>query len=133
MTFIDPSIVKCRRMFRYDCRLNSNEEAKHVIRESWSSSQTKQISERLTSARQALAEWNRLQHHNSRELIEQKQRELEEALTSPVNDTALIQEINSKLNEAYLAEEAFWKQRSRLLWLKLGDRNSGFFHAATKK
>ena len=132
MTFIDPSIMKCRRMFRYDCRLNSNEEAKHVIRESWSSSQTKQISERLNSARQALAEWNRLKHHNSRELIKQKQRELEEALTSPVNDTALIQEINSKLNEAYLAEEAFWKQRSQLLWLKLGDRNLGFFHAATK-
>lgn len=44
----------------------------------------------------------------------------------------LIHDINSKLNEAYLAEEAFWKQRSRLLWLSLGDRNSGFFHATTK-
>ncbi|WZY79424.1 hypothetical protein YC2023_025808 [Brassica napus] len=51
---------------------------------------------------------------------------------NPRNDTVLIQEINAKLNGAYLAEEAFWKQRSRLLWLKLGDRNSGFFHATTK-
>ena len=44
----------------------------------------------------------------------------------------MIREINTALNEAYRAEEAFWKQRSRLLWLQLGDRNSGFFHAATK-
>ena len=53
-------------------------------------------------------------------------------MTSPENDTALFQEINKKLNEVYLAEEAYWKQRSRLLWLKLGDRNTGFFHATTK-
>lgn len=44
----------------------------------------------------------------------------------------LINEINTALNKAYLAEEAFWKQRSRLLWLQLGDRNSGFFHATAK-
>ena len=58
-------------------------------------------------------------------------RELHLSKTSPANDTALIQEINSKLNEAYLAEEAYWKQRSRLLWLKLGDRNTGFFQASS--
>lgn len=44
----------------------------------------------------------------------------------------LIHDITGKLNAAYAAEEAFWKQRSRLLWIKLGDRNTGFFHATTK-
>ena len=44
----------------------------------------------------------------------------------------LIQNISEKLNAAYLAEEEYWKQRSRLLWLKLGDRNTGYFHAITK-
>lgn len=65
-------------------------------------------------------------------MIEKKKEELEAALTSPVNDTTLIQGITSALNEAYLAEESYWKQRSRLLWLRLGDRNTGFFHATIK-
>lgn len=88
--------------------------------------------DRLSSKRRAISEWNKLQQQNSKTLIEQKKCELEDALTSPLNDTTLIREINTTLNEAYIAEEAFWKQRSRLLWLQVGDRNSGFFHAATK-
>lgn len=36
------------------------------------------------------------------------------------------------LNAAYLAAEEYWTQRSRLLWLNLSDRNTGYFHAITK-
>lgn len=48
------------------------------------------------------------------------------------NDTRLITALTTELNEAYIAEEAYWKQRSRLLWLSLGDRNTEYFHAITK-
>lgn len=53
-------------------------------------------------------------------------------MTDTANDTALITLITTDLKAAYTAEEAYWKQRSRLLWLRLGDRNSGFFHSITK-
>lgn len=132
VSFLDPSILKRKGLFRYDRRLSSNEEAKQVIRRAWAESSDIRIMDKLASTRGAISEWNRLQQRNSKALIEQNKFELEKALISPVNDTGLIKEINDKLEKAYIAEEAFWKQRSRLLWLQLGDRNTGFFHATTK-
>ena len=48
------------------------------------------------------------------------------------HDQNMITNINQTLLVAYKAEENFWKQRSRHLWLALGDINSGYFHAITK-
>lgn len=69
---------------------------------------------------------------NSKLLINKWKDELEKAITSRVSDDLLIQKLNSDMKEACLVEESYWKQRSRNLWLSLGDRNSGYFHAITK-
>ncbi|GJZ52531.1 hypothetical protein Tco_0607046 [Tanacetum coccineum] len=39
--------------------------------------------------------------------------------------------ILSKLEETWLCEEMFWHQRSRVNWIKYGDKNSRFFHLST--
>ncbi|KAG2258464.1 hypothetical protein Bca52824_077758 [Brassica carinata] len=54
------------------------------------------------------------------------------AMINPVGDQELIKKINDDLSKAYQEEEEYWRQRSRLLWLKLGDRNTGYFHAVSK-
>lgn len=48
-------------------------------------------------------------------------------------DPNLLDQMKRELLETYKAEENYWKQRSRQLWLHLEDRNTGFFHASTKK
>lgn len=53
-------------------------------------------------------------------------------MASSVSNPERILEINNELRTTYQAEEEFWRQRSRQLWLMLGDRNTGYFHAATK-
>lgn len=53
-------------------------------------------------------------------------------MSCPTSRAEWIHTINSQLALAYKGEEDFWIQRSRQLWLSLGDRNTGYFHASTR-
>lgn len=112
---------KRRGLFCYDHRLKDNEEVKSLVSKVWKEATNKLVRERIILMRQAISEWNKNQHRNSRIIIEEKKAALETALTSSDNDRTLIGKISTELKEAYAAEENYWKQRSRLMWLRLGD------------
>lgn len=53
-------------------------------------------------------------------------------MSDTVSNDILIRELNTNLLRAYKTEEELWRQRSRQLWLSLGDSNTAYFHAVTR-
>ncbi|CAA7045734.1 unnamed protein product [Microthlaspi erraticum] len=132
ITFFYPTKNKRKGLFRYDRSLRNNEEVKLIVEKAWKTYPNANIDHRISNCRRAIIQWHRQNHRNSQQRIEMKRKELEEAMSSNVSSDNLIFQINKELKESYQAEEEYWRQRSRQMWLSLGDKNSGYFHAATR-
>ena len=132
ITVFDSAKRHKRRLFRYDRRIRDNADVKKLISEVWNGNTEAPVKTRLAMCRRVISAWTREQHVNSKEEISKLKQCLEVAMTGPQGDESLITALNSKLRIAYKAEEDFWRQRSMILWLSLGDKNCGYFHAIAK-
>lgn len=121
ISVFEPCKKKRRGLFRYDRRLKDNPEVRELIRETWQEARSCTVSERISLVRGAISRWNKTKQNNSRLVIEAKREELEIAQTSMTNNAEFITKISKELKDAYNADEAYWRQRSRILWLRLGD------------
>lgn len=124
---------KKRGLFRFDRNLQNNAEVKKIVELAWKAKHHLTVDQRIARCRRAIIAWSREKHKNTHKIIEQKKKDLEKAMANPATTYELIQDINKDLSTAYMAEESYWKQRSRQLWLNLGDRNTGYFHSTTKQ
>ncbi|KAL0292084.1 UNVERIFIED_CONTAM: hypothetical protein Scaly_2605700 [Sesamum calycinum] len=87
----------------------------------------------MVSAR--LSCWGRLYGRATRDRIKELERLLVARKQSRMTQDNRDQMSSDKaeLSKLILQEETFWKQRSKDLWLKEGDRNSSFFHAKASR
>jgi hypothetical protein len=53
---------------------------------------------------------------------------LEELKSSSTAERQEIRRITDKMNELLYREEMMWLQRSRVAWLREGDKNTSYFH-----
>lgn len=90
------------------------------------------VEDRLSLCRHAICKWCKAFHENSKKDMEEVREKLDAALSDLIPNETLIHELNLRLLYLYKEEEDFWKQRSRQLWLSLGDSNTGYFHAIAK-
>ncbi|KAJ0261902.1 Alpha carbonic anhydrase domain-containing protein [Hirschfeldia incana] len=132
LTFLDTRRKKGAKIFRFDRRLKDNPEVRKLVHKTWNEVLHLDVEAKLSQCRKAICNWSRAFHENSRKALENLRSQLDEAMSDPVSRDDLIHEINTKLLQAYKAEEEYWRQRSRQLWLTLGDSNTGYFHASTK-
>ncbi|XP_062028887.1 uncharacterized protein LOC133744874 [Rosa rugosa] len=95
------------------------------------------LTRKITKTRRALEKWQQETFRLRQQQMMEVRGKLEVLMDEPMSEAIHIEkkELMVKLQTLLSQEEAFWKQRAKVTWLKEGDCNSGFFHrkAANRK
>ncbi|KAG7584349.1 Ribonuclease H-like superfamily [Arabidopsis suecica] len=133
---IADKIPRGKRCFRFDKRWIRKEGLLEAISSGWnldSSAADGNFVEKLSNCRRAISQWRKDLSPYGRKTIEDLKSELNAAQRDDTRTREEIMELTLQLKEAYRDEELYWYQKSRGLWMQLGDNNSKYFHALTKQ
>ena len=126
---------RCRhKLHRFEERWVSHPECEQVIRNSWTQSlalgsHMNRLFEKIKQCRADLVAWSQIVFGNTRHRLNEKQQELEDLVGHGYGQNLhRITELKRDINTLLHHEEVYWRQRSRSLWLKAGDKNTRFFH-----
>ncbi|XP_015941361.1 uncharacterized protein LOC107466866 [Arachis duranensis] len=129
---------RIKREFKFETFWAEHEECKEVIKKGWQQDDGnrncwgKFIRKRNSCIRE-LMEWSKRKFKRADKELERKKAELHHIQENDMSerDQRRERELKNQISELWKQEEKYWGQRSRLKWLKWGDKNTSFFHATT--
>lgn len=137
---LDSSVHRGKKSFKYYSFLSSHPKFISLLREAWQEeicvgSAMFTLGERLKAAKRCCIKLNRLGFGNIQQRTHQALENLEAiqvTLMSAPSELLFRQEFVARKKWDFFAaaQESFYRQKSRIRWLKLGDANSKFFHKA---
>lgn len=82
------------------------------------------VSERIKLCPTLISCWRRADVQSSAEVVENLKADLDRLQSDDSASTKEIKEAQEKLRLAFVDEEDFWQQKSRVMWLMAGDQNT---------
>ncbi|XP_072065378.1 uncharacterized protein [Arachis hypogaea] len=128
----EPQSRHSKRRINYQERWCGEDDVKRIVSEVWKievvGSAMFSLAQKLKECRHILVQWQITHKANSRKEIEDLQTSLEELRVAGINGGEEITRLEEKLELAYMKEESYWREKSRVKWLKEGDQNTRFCH-----
>ncbi|CAL9013278.1 unnamed protein product [Prunus brigantina] len=126
---------KASRRFKFEAFWIADPECGDVIHKSWTMDNGRRVEtcwgRKQRRCRYELSKWSRGKFSNAKLKTDVLTSKLELLQRDWEANERSIEQIKMELNEVWGQEESFWKQRSRIQWLKEGDSNTAFFHHCT--
>ncbi|KAH7550598.1 hypothetical protein JRO89_XS13G0228500 [Xanthoceras sorbifolium] len=120
------------RIFHYESCWAGLEQCSKLIKAGWTNSghDLCSVLANIKTISLSLSRWNQLHRATLRADNNRAHRKLD-SLTSTdvIGSWSEIRQVESELDNLLATDEEYWRQRSRVEWLRSGDRNTRLFHA----
>ena len=123
-----------RRPFRFEESWMTDVGCETTIKKAWEMTQSGtrmfMVWNKLKECKRQLGDWSRNSFGSLKKQIEVLKQKIQQAETLSIQDRQHenINGLRRELNLLLGKEEHMWRQRSRISWLTMGDRNTKYFH-----
>ena len=123
--------------FRFEAMWTRDETSKEIIENVWQTRvdgpESLKLAKKLDATERDLKRRKKSCFGNSRERIKELEQKIAQiqSFKATKENLELEASLNLELDEWLAREDLKWKQKSREIWIREGDRNTHFFHLST--